>query len=133
MVTTAPVAEPVAEQPLKPPVKPIVGVGETTKAGLNVTVTVPWLASAPKALLLRPTVQVAFVAPATCEEPLKVTVLTEDGLITIAEAGEESEVFVRVSLVVLTLKVVAAYEPGPGFVTPPIVRVAAVAFPSAHV
>jgi hypothetical protein len=132
MVTVEPVvtavAFGVAVQPVNPTPSVITGFKGMANAELNTTVMVLPATRAPPALDVKPMVQVVFVAPATIEDPEKVTAETLKAVMTTGDAGDPAVV----SLVVETANVEAAYEPAAGLVIPAIVSVAAVLLASAH-
>jgi hypothetical protein len=125
-VWALPVAE--AVQLEKPPVNATVGAAGTVKPELNAIVIVSPARSAPEALDLKLTVHVDR-APPVCGAPLKVTALTAvAAAIVTAEAGFAA----RVSPLVATENVFAAYVDAAGSVSPFTVNVAAVLPASAH-
>lgn len=75
-VTTVPVVDPVAVHELKPVGVLTVGVAGMVKPAGKLAVTVPPVASDPLPELVKATVQVVPVAPATWLDPVKATELT---------------------------------------------------------
>ena len=130
IVTVAPATAGVSVQLLNPLSGVVVNVGGLagTKALLKVTVMLPPAASAPAALVVKPTVQFA-TAFGTSVVAVNVTLVAAFAVITTAAAGEAG----AASLVVATVKFAAAYDPAGGFVTPTTTSVAMVLASSRHV
>jgi len=106
-----------------------VGFAGTVKAELNDAVTVVPATSAPVDEVVKPSVQVA-IDPAEVGDPVKVTVV---GAVAAEIVTAAVGLAATVSSDVATEKVFAASEPAAGFVSPAIVKVAAVLAASAHV
>src|SRR5947207_14525443 len=100
-VTVEPEPAPVAEQCAKAADSPMAGNAGATKPDWKLTVIVEVADSAPTAVGVNPTVQVA-VAPAVCGAPANDTFVTIPAVITTGEAGEAF----AASDVVLTVNVV---------------------------
>src|SRR5205814_4913692 len=86
-VTVEPEPVAVAEQCEKAELSVIVGDAGATNPDANVAVTVLVADSAPTAVGVKPTVQLA-VAPAVCGEPANVTPVTTPAVMTTGDAGE---------------------------------------------
>jgi len=78
IVTTLPLPDPVAEHDENPVGRPIVGLVGIENAELKVTASVsPEERRLPEGPFVKATVQVVFVAPATWDEPEKLTLATD--------------------------------------------------------
>jgi hypothetical protein len=106
----------------------IVGVAGIVKPAGKTTAIVSPAASAPVALDVKPSVQVADAPADRVEAENETLVGAVAAAIATGDAGFEA----AVSVAVLTLKVFAASEPAAGFVSVESVKVPVVLFASAH-
>jgi hypothetical protein len=128
-VTVCADAVALAVQLTNPPVSATIGVAGTLKPELTATVIVSPVVSAPVAVVVKPTVQVARAVP-VWGEPLKVTEL---GLVAAAIVTLPAGLAVLVSVEVLAVKVVLVRVAGAGLVTPRTLNVSAALLATAQV